>query len=244
MSNQAIDWALKQNVKGSRKAVLFALANRANSNGICWPGLSTLAQEAGYSRSTVIESTKALEKLGLINKAFTYDTFGKRSGIKYKLNVGLSPETLSSDSLPSKTERLSPVSPSTRSDNQTQTLIKEPSVKPKYIKLPLPEDFGLSQELLDWGKENGYSQNTLQQHLNYFVNIALAKNYKYADWNAAFKFAVIKNWAEVANNGKGEVSMPRRWVHEQDRPQVEPLSAQMRQKLRDILPHYLRKEEG
>jgi hypothetical protein len=244
MSNQAIDWALKQNVKGSRKAVLFALANRANSKGICWPGLSTLAQEAGYSRSTVIESTKALEKLGLISKAFTYDTFGKRSGIKYKLNVGLSPETLSSNLLPSKAERLSPVLPSTRSNSQTKTLIKEPSVKPKYVKSTLPDGFSLNQELLNWGKENGYSNDSLQQHFNYFVNIALAKNYKYADWNAAFKFAVIKNWADVANNGKGEASVPRMWVHEQIFSDTEPLSNEMRQKLRALLPHYLRKENS
>jgi hypothetical protein len=240
MSNQAIDWALKQNIKGSRKAVLFALANRANSNGICWPGLSTLAQEAGYSRSTVIEATKALEKLGLIRKAFTYDTFGKRSGIKYKLNIGLSPETLSSNSLPSKAERLSPISPSTRSNNQTQTLIKEPSVKPKYIKSPLPEGFSLNQELLDWGKENGCSQDTLQQHFNYFENIALAKNYKYADWNAAFKFAVIKNWADVANNGKGEDSPPRRWVHEQEVQEVEPISSERWEELKSKLPFNLK----
>lgn len=50
------------------KAVLFALANRANEHDCCWPSLSTLEKDSGAGRRTVIRKLLLAEELGIIAK--------------------------------------------------------------------------------------------------------------------------------------------------------------------------------
>lgn len=63
-------WAAKRPEgcpQGSAYAVLVALAEHADSEGVCWPGLDRLAAITGWSRSTVRRSVEALERAGLID---------------------------------------------------------------------------------------------------------------------------------------------------------------------------------
>ena len=61
----------------------------------------------------------------------------------------------------------------------------------------IPPDFGLTDELLAWGREQGYTRSQLQQHIGNFKEAAKAKAYRNADWPAAFRKAVIQNWANL-----------------------------------------------
>lgn len=140
MSNLVLNWAFKQAIKGARKAVLIALANRANEKDfIYFPGVTKLAFDAGYSRSTVIKCIKDLERMGLIGKKYKYNQRGKMSGIVYRLNIDLSPELLGSNLLPGNSKRLSPSLVSTKSEGQTQT-INEPLIKKKANNLNSLDD--------------------------------------------------------------------------------------------------------
>jgi hypothetical protein len=69
---------------------------------------------------------------------------------------------------------------------------KKPS-KPK--KRPMPADFAITQQVRDWAAKNGYS--SLDRHYEYFVNLAKAKGYEYADWDAAFRNAIAGDWAKI-----------------------------------------------
>ena len=60
-------------------------------------------------------------------------------------------------------------------------------------KKPIPSDFTVSKQVQDWAKRNGHKR--LNQHLEYFVDRCVAKGYRYADFDAAFKEAIRKNWA-------------------------------------------------
>jgi hypothetical protein len=67
MTFQAAIWARDKKLKLAQKAVLMALAIRANEDGECWPNLSTLMNDSGVSdKHTIIKTLKELERLGLI----------------------------------------------------------------------------------------------------------------------------------------------------------------------------------
>ena len=51
---------------GSSKCLLLILATHANSQGVCWPGLSLLARETGYSVRTVRSAFKLLQTQGVL----------------------------------------------------------------------------------------------------------------------------------------------------------------------------------
>lgn len=52
---------------GSARAIMYALASRANKSGECWPGLSTIARDAGTSRASVVRALPKLAALGEIH---------------------------------------------------------------------------------------------------------------------------------------------------------------------------------
>lgn len=67
-----------------------------------------------------------------------------------------------------------------------------------HEKRSLPNDFSVSESVRSWAEKNGYSQ--LDRHLDNFKDACLAKGYKYADWDAAFRNAIKGNWAKVKPN--------------------------------------------
>ncbi len=74
--------------------------------------------------------------------------------------------------------------------------------KSKAAKTPLtnlPPDFNISERVIRWASEKGYTN--LPEHLESFKRKALAKSYQYADWDSAFMEAVRENWAKLKNTG-------------------------------------------
>lgn len=70
MSIIAMDWARAQKLTHTRSHILKELANRADDNGLCWPSLNRLANDANLCRRTVIRCLNDLVALGLIAKGF------------------------------------------------------------------------------------------------------------------------------------------------------------------------------
>lgn len=64
MSMEFLNVAFNANIKGASKAVLIALADRANRGGYCFMSLSDIAFRAGCDRRTVMRSITTLETLG------------------------------------------------------------------------------------------------------------------------------------------------------------------------------------
>lgn len=69
------------------------------------------------------------------------------------------------------------------------------SVRTQKTKTSIAEDFGISEAVAQWASEQGHTH--LQQHLESFVDKAKSKQYQYADWDAAFREAIRKNWAGI-----------------------------------------------
>jgi len=67
--------------------------------------------------------------------------------------------------------------------------------KQKNTKTPIPKDFGISDGVRLWAEKNGHRR--LNAHLENFIDAAKAKDYRYVDWDAAFKTAIRKNWAGI-----------------------------------------------
>lgn len=70
----------------------------------------------------------------------------------------------------------------------------------KRSKTPIPENFGLSERVIDWAKAQGFG--SLQAHLDHFRLTAAANDYRYADWDAAFMKAIKANWAKIEHGGR------------------------------------------
>lgn len=67
MSVQAITWAYKQSVSSSgAKFLLVTLANYADADGVCWPGVSRLADDMSANRKSILKWTHELINLYLI----------------------------------------------------------------------------------------------------------------------------------------------------------------------------------
>lgn len=60
---------------------------------------------------------------------------------------------------------------------------------------PLPDNFQISERVLNWAKKNNH--NHLADHLEAFKLRAQAKGYRYKDWDAAFMVAIRENWGKV-----------------------------------------------
>lgn len=81
MSVEAITWALNLKMdRSSEKFVLVALANCANSDGICWPSILYLCEATCQDRKTVIANIGRL-----IENGFICDTYERRGKTKQVL---------------------------------------------------------------------------------------------------------------------------------------------------------------
>lgn len=88
MSNRALTWAYKQTtVKAGRKFVLVTLADLADQEHSCFPGIVELSNLTGIGQSTVREHIEALITLGLISREQRRRKNGARTSNRYYLDV-------------------------------------------------------------------------------------------------------------------------------------------------------------
>lgn len=83
MSNAALDWAFRMPITGAAKAVLVALANLANKDGIAWPSTATIALHAGVAKRHVLRVLADLERRGAVKIERR-----NRAVSEYKLAIG------------------------------------------------------------------------------------------------------------------------------------------------------------
>ena len=88
---------------------------------------------------------------------------------------------------------------------------KEKSKSESKSKTPSPisDDFEISESIKAWALKNGHTQ--LEKHLESFINKCKAKNYKYSDWDAAFRNAIADNWAKVGQAQLTQDKSYTRW---------------------------------
>jgi hypothetical protein len=90
MSNKALTWAFEQRCgSAGRKAVLVALADKADEAHSCYPSQALLAQMTEQSERAVRGHLAALVKMGLVVRARRFTQAGHRTSDRYELPVSL-----------------------------------------------------------------------------------------------------------------------------------------------------------
>ncbi|MCB1773859.1 MAG: helix-turn-helix domain-containing protein [Gammaproteobacteria bacterium] len=195
MSNEALTWAWGQRLKPTTKLVLICLADHANEAGKCWPSLTRIQQRTGCARSTVAAGLADLEAEGFIvrerspggrHQATVYRLKQSDSRTSPRLELVRQPAKQSG----SRTKTVRPPDPNHKEPSRTP--IRTPARK---AKTPLPANFAISDRVHEWAERKGYRH--LDEHLEAFRLQALAKGYRYVDWDAALMTAIRNNWAQL-----------------------------------------------
>lgn len=97
MSVKAINWAFEQQgLTPTQKVVLLAMADDADSDGLCFPSWARLERRAEVSRSTVARAIKELAKKELVRRSNRYGESGRQTSSLYELALDVlrPPETI------------------------------------------------------------------------------------------------------------------------------------------------------
>ena len=96
MSAEALTWAFRQAghnflgeahaMKPAERFVLVCLADRANQEGVAWPGYADIAYRTGYSKRRVITLLARLVSAGLVEKIERSGTRGRQTSNLYGLH--------------------------------------------------------------------------------------------------------------------------------------------------------------
>lgn len=109
MSYQAQSWARSLQLPPAPKAVLLALAFRADINQECWPSQRRIAQDTGLSERTVRRHLRWLEATSLITRKKRFSDDGRQLSDRYLLLFQQDTETTreASVSTPGRTQKAS-----------------------------------------------------------------------------------------------------------------------------------------
>ena len=89
MANNYLNAAYALELPFGQKAVLTALANRANKVGECFPSIRCLTADTGLGRSTVINHINKLVEAGYVAKSSQYRKDNSQCSNLYKLLIGV-----------------------------------------------------------------------------------------------------------------------------------------------------------
>lgn len=78
----SVCWPL-QGMSSAQKAVLISLADQASDDGVCWPGIGTIARRTCLSERAVQEALSWLQKVGLV-----YREYRLNSSTSYTITPG------------------------------------------------------------------------------------------------------------------------------------------------------------
>ena len=86
-----MNWAWGIELPPAMKLVLLKLADRANDNGECWPGMGDVAATCGISKASLIRYLKKLDDMGLVQVIHRKGEDGKQQTNMYWLNMEWKP---------------------------------------------------------------------------------------------------------------------------------------------------------
>jgi hypothetical protein len=173
MSIKALNWAFEQNLKPAQKMVLVALADHASDDGLCWPGIKTIAKKASMSESSIRRQLDQLIDAGFLHKEIRIRENGSQQSNAYYLNMG---------GCQNDRGGLSTVTPL-----EPPLEIKKKKKEPKQA---IEDDFKLTPETVKWFAENRPDIN-IEDFTQEFILACQAHDYRYARPQQA-----IRNWAQ------------------------------------------------
>jgi DNA-binding transcriptional regulator YhcF (GntR family) len=145
MSIKAMNWAWGQALSPTPKLILMALADAADDEGLCWPGIRTLAAKCGVSGRTVQRMIKAFVSQGLLVVEERRRPSGRQTSNSYHLVMESYPDKLSSPTLSVRgggdTGSTPRVTQMSQGEGDSVVSLQEPP-REHVIKPPLPGENG------------------------------------------------------------------------------------------------------
>lgn len=211
MSIQAIAWAFAQAIPPSAKLVLLALADHADSDGHCWPGIERLVEMTSLGRSSVIRSLAALEQHGMIERV-------RRSNRSNTYRLGVVGVTMAPPQCHHDTPEVSLWHPgSVTMTPEPSVTINEPSKKRQVQReCRLPEDWQPDADLLAWAATS-FPNLDIAHETDCFRDYFLGKGTRYLDWRRAWR-----NWMRRSAKSHGNASVSRLRVDGRRRHSYDP----------------------
>jgi len=83
----------------------------------------------------------------------------------------------------------------TETVTKTKTDISQDKPAKRKQKVPMPDDFAISEKVALWAKENNFDR--LNDHLDAFKRKAEMNGYRYVNWDLAFMEAIREDWAKL-----------------------------------------------
>ena len=189
MCTNQLNLAWKAKVKSSgMKLVLVSLADQANSDGVCWPGINFIADRTGLNRTTVLRNIKRLQEYGYldIQKRVGGIAGGAKSNV-YTLHIA---KVANCDNR--------------KNDSESRTTPPEPSLEPSLVYISAR---GIESEFKEYKSMRKQIKKPMNKTATKLLITALTKHeeagHKPAD---LLEMATAKCWLSVyppkeQNNG-------------------------------------------
>ena len=144
MSNRAITWAYaRRGIKAGPKFVLVTLADMADQEHSCYPGIDLMADLTGYGTTAIRTHLDFLINSGLITEERRHKRNGARTSNRYYLQIDVAPKSdAASTGVATESESVATES-GQRSDGIREALKEEPPVNPKGEPSDLRQGAGL-----------------------------------------------------------------------------------------------------
>lgn len=200
---------------GSDLLVLLALADCANDDGECFPGVEVLVDKTRMSRATVFRRLDALEEGGLLERIRR----GNRQSNVYRIRVpwagvtastkhsGAPDPTSQSETSPTShpaTSDVSPVRHLKSHGRDFQGTVIEPSgetSQPRTRGSRIPESFALDDGMRAWAIAQGWGHLDLEaitaEFVDYWIGVAGRQGVK-LNWLATWRNRVRHKAQQVA----------------------------------------------
>jgi len=190
MSIKAMNWAFKQTLHASQKAVLVALADNCNDEGVAWPSIQFLVNKTCMSRSTIKRHLKALSEQGYI----TVQERHRANGSQQSNNIYLNLDKGGVQNEPGGSSHVDPLEPP-----------YEPISNKRRV-LP-PKNLQMTEETKAWFSDN-HSEVNQDEFVKHFVDSCHAKGLKYVNFQLALKNWMTNQKKWERDNGRGKTRQP------------------------------------
>ena len=165
-----------RSLKGTPKSIALALANRVNPKGVCWPSINTLANDTGFSVSTVKRGLWALKDSGYLNTENRTRKDGSHTSNLYTLNLEAFTRTAQKAAKAVKQAviqavtmgqqfiegKIKPVKPtSCRIGEQAWLTLSEADQQRVIDRLTSKQHPTLQKQIADYGLDSAYVQKAL-----------------------------------------------------------------------------------
>lgn len=234
MTIRAMNWAWGVELQPAMKLVLLKLADRANDDGECWPGMEAVAEACGVSVRSVMRYVQDMEKMGLLIVHRRKGEKGQQQTNIYTLNMSWQPgDKLSpGEAEPGdngSTNRVTTVSPQIRLKPYLETTEETTVVTSKLATSspdPIVED-PIQFDGVKWSIDNAvfdswlvaYQNGRTLQDTEDWIESELAKA---ALWRIANPRKAKKNWLRFLTGWLTRASESTPYRRQYQQPQPRP----------------------